>query len=576
MNKYKIILYTTLSIALVALTATGAFLNSHAAKKKYATSGVAPHSKAVWSYNKKTKTLTIKMNKRMNKGKANGNDFRYRCRCARKIVYKDGINRIGEYTLGCIGDSSKDYRGFREIYIPKSIKRVTPYSMQCHSKLRDITMENGIEQIGYFAFSCTNNKEIIFPKSMKCIEQGAFEFNRGFRHIDFNEGLESIGRQAFNYCMITDAIIPDSVNFIGDGAFRYGCLNYIKLPDNLRVLSEGVLSHNGDLKKCIIPESVNEIHNYAFGSTGIINIDIPRNVEIIGEDEYSRIDDDYTGVFADCGNLKRISFKTKKLKKVYEGSMAGVGIKTIIEVPVGYGDKYRKMFTDGGLDVNVRIEEVDFNDSDIDSVRLNRNRLTVKAGMPRKMTLLYADEPDDVRWESSDESVILIDDSGKAVAIKPGDAIIKATYKKREFLCSVHVIESDADNDEDELHKLIDYQKQLGSLYVSDNIHSGQYEWRDGRLIGIDWSELDVAGAIDLNAFTYLESFKCGYSPCGIWKIDADDLKCLKLLGYNRLDVGDVNIHIENAKDVKVEEYDEYHFKCDFGDDNWRRLEESD
>ena len=577
MNKYKIILYTTLSIALVALTATGTFLNSHAAKKKYATSGVAPHSKAVWSYNKKTKTLTIKPNKNKKKRKANTSDFNYRLLHTKKLVYEDGMHRIGEF-WGNI-NATHDYRGFKNVIIPGSIKRITPYSLSGVINLQTITINNGVEQIGFYSLNGGRYNELVLPDSMRSIEEAAFEMKHYLKHIDFNDGLKSIGWCAFDYSSLTDAVLPDSVIYIGNEAFSH-CrhLKYIKFPDGIKVISEALLCDDNMLKECIIPDSVVEIHSYAFGNTGIEKISIPRNVEVLGQEKYFRLYDEVEdfGIFADCGALKRISFKTKKLKKIHEGAMSGISTNTVIEVPTGYKEKYSEMFAKGGLNKSIKIIEVDVNDSDIDSVRLNRDSTTVKEGMSRKMELMYADELDKVKWESSDDTVVKVNDSGEAMAIKVGDAVVKATYKNRDFTCKFRVTEADSDNDEEELRKLIKYEKELGSLEVDEDIHSNQYEWRNGRLIGINWSELDVAGSINLNPFTYLEYFKSGYTWCGIWEIDADDLEHLNFLGYNRLDIGDDNIHIENAKDIKIERYDEFHIGHDFGDENWRTQESSD
>ncbi|MCR4716042.1 MAG: leucine-rich repeat protein [Lachnospiraceae bacterium] len=575
MNKYKIILYTTLSIAVVALTATGAFLNSHAAKKKYATSGVAPHSKAVWSYNKKTKTLTIKPNKNKKKRKANTSDFNYRLLHTKKLVYEDGMHRIGEF-WGDI-NAERDYRGFKNVIIPGSIKRITPYCLLGTANLQTIIINYGVKQIGCYSLNGGRYNELVLPDSMRSIEEAAFEMKRQLKHIDFNDGLKSIGWCAFDYSSLTDAVLPDSVNYIGKQAFECTDISYIKLPDGIKILSEGVLSRNENLKSCNIPESVVEIHYCAFRKTGLERITIPRNVEILGgEIGFWVYGNEGNGIFSNCKSLKRISFKTKKIKTIHEGAMSGISSNTIIEVPTGYKEKYSEMFAKGGLNKNIKIIEVDVNDSDIDSVRLNRDSTTVKEGMPRKMELMYADEPDKVKWESSDDTIVKVNDSGEAMAIKVGDAVVKATYKNRDFTCKFHVTEADSDNDEEELRKLIKYEKELGSLEVDEDIHSNQYEWRNGRLIGINWSELDVAGSINLNPFTYLEYFKSGYTWCGIWEIDADDLEHLNFLGYNRLDIGDDNIHIENAKDIKIERYDEFHIGHDFGDENWRTQESSD
>jgi hypothetical protein len=225
-------------------------------------------------------------------------------------------------------------------------------------------------------------------------------------------------------------------------------------------------------------------------------------------------------------------------------------------VPVGYKDKYQQLFAEGGLNPNVSIVEVEVNDTDVDSVRLNRTEFKAKAGTKRKMELLYADDPDSVVWESSDSEVITIDSSGNASANGVGNATIKATYKGMEFTCQATVIESDANDDVNELRKLIKKQKEYGAKDVSTNIYSNQYKWENERLKEINWDFTDANGEIDLNSFTYLESFTACGDYVSIWKLEGDDLVHLKSLDINGWDLVDINLHIENAKDVCVKRWD--------------------
>ena len=109
-----------------------------------------------------------------------------------------------------------------------------------------------------------------------------------------------------------------------------------------------------------------------------------------------------------------------------------------------------------------------------------------------------------------------------------------------------------------ELKKLIKKQKEFGAKDVSNNIHSNQYKWENGRLREINWNYTDANGEINLNPFTYLESFAACGSFVSIWKLEADDLVNLKSLVINGWDLVDVNLHIENAKDVCIKRCDTY------------------
>jgi hypothetical protein len=556
----------------VAILVTTAWFTKVDAKKKYYTSGRAPKSNALWSYNKKNKTLTIKPNKNNSKRKAHYDSFEYRSKHASKVVYKEGMTRIGEFGYCC------RYQGFKSVVIPGSVKTITADSFYENYRLRKVVLKNGIESIGVNSFKSTYLNHVTLPATIKSICEDAFA-DATTSDIYLNYGIQFVGKGAFRErcCLIPD--LPDSISYIGPQAFRSNAkLESVILPKNLSEVSEELFCDCSNLSECTLSESITAIRSRSFAYTSISEMIIPRNVEYLGTDveipyknqtypeyahkvvnhwgyEYDCIWDEF-GIFSGCNNLKKLRFNTKKLKKVYPRALEGIGDNVVIEVPVGYKDKYQQLFAEGGLNPNVSIVEVEVNDTDVDSVRLNRTEFKAKAGTERKMELLYADDPDNVVWESSDSEVITIDSSGNASANGVGNATIKATYKGMEFTCQATVIESDANDDVNELKKLIKKQKEYGAKDVSTNIYSNQYKWENGRLKEINWDFTDANGEIDLNSFTYLESFTACGDYVSIWKLEGDDLVHLKSLDINGWDLVDINLHIENAKDVCVKRWD--------------------
>ena len=455
MNKYKSLFYRTISIVLVVVFATSVSVTTVDAKKKYYTSGRAPKSNALWSYNKKTKTLTIKPNKNNSKRKAHHDSFEYRSKHANKVVYKEGMTRIGEYGYYC------RYQGFNSVVIPGTVKNITPDCFYENFRLKKAVLRNGIESIGVNSFKSCYLDEIILPITVKSIGEDGFAYGVS-NEIFLNDGIEFIGKGAFRGRKSFISDIPDSISYIGPEAFMHNTkLERINLPQKLTEISEELFCNCYSLTECILPESITAIRSRSFAHTNISNMLIPRNVEYLGTDvgvedkiyfedddkivnfwseEYDGIWDEF-GIFSGCDNLRKLIFKTKKLKKVYPRALEGISDDVVIEVPTGYRDKYQQLFADGGLNSNVSIVEVEVNDSDVDSVRLNRTEFKAKAGTNRKMELLYADEPDSVVWESSDDEVISVDSSGNASANGIGEATIKATYKGMEFICQATVTE---------------------------------------------------------------------------------------------------------------------------------------
>ncbi|MDO4299769.1 MAG: leucine-rich repeat domain-containing protein [Clostridia bacterium] len=108
-------------------------------------------------------------------------------------------------------------------------------------RLGSVTIENGVEYIGYSAFeSCTNIKTLFIPNTVTYIDEYAFYYALSLEEvtIEENSNLAVISWMAFSRTAISEIIIPESVTNIHEKAFR-GCTNLLKVyfegdaPNNL-------------------------------------------------------------------------------------------------------------------------------------------------------------------------------------------------------------------------------------------------------------------------------------------------------------------------------------------------------
>ncbi len=534
---------------LVAVLCAGVEGRMYAAKKPD-TKGVTPETKDKWLYNKRTHTMTISKNKSKNKKACNTKGFKYWGKKTRILEIKKGVDKLDTPNINKLD----------KLIIPGSIKRITPEELSGLFYIKDIRLKKGLVYISYEAFKNQEGLNYIqLPQSLKYIGERGFAGSE-VRDIRLSEELEYIGDFSFARSEIERISIPDSVEYVGDYAFN-GCsrLKDIQLPKHIRTIRYNMLSETPCLLTCNIPEGVTWIQSEAFAKSGIKEVVIPRNVKMLGGFKYIDLDeqDSGLGIFKECLNLRRIRILSKKLEKVFPNAMAGISSNTVIEVPRELVNEYSQMFADAGLPSNVEIAGIDVNDSDLESVCLNITDLTIKSGASRKLKLLYADEPEHIEWQTSDNSVIAVDSSGNAKASNVGEAVITASYKGNEYVCNVSVTCSDANNDEEELKKLIKDMRNRGCR-CSKDIHGKQYGWREGRLIRIDWINCDTCGVIDLNPFTYLERFRCGDNDriydeayvgwCSVWKIEANDLANLKSIETIYGVISEDCIHFENSK----------------------------
>ena len=510
----------------------GFCVNANAATK-YAKSGVNKYGDK-WKYNEESSTLVISPSKTKAK-KKNNKAFKHWTTYAKNIEYKDGVTRLSTIFPFELDFGSGNVRNLK---IPGSIKTIDEDAFEMCQSLSKVKLGDGVEYIGNGAFGTL--------------------FSSEFKSIKLPKSVKYIGSEAFRFCKLETIDIPDSVEFIGPEAFR-DCqhLKSVKLPDRITAIRSLTFAGDKILENCVIPESVHSIECGAFMGTAMEEVVIPRNVEVLGS--VANWDIERNGeysIFGKCKKLKKIKIVSKKLSKIYPEALSGINDGVVIEVPIGYKDKYAKMFEEGGLNTNVVINEINIEDNDVDYVYLNKDNVTIKSGMHRRLELVDADNPEEVQWTSSNDDIATVDSSGNVVAKEIGTTSILATYKNQQFKCDVTVGPADEDNDKKALKKLIKYELKRGADCPED-IYDKAYDWYDGRLVGINWEDCRTSGAIDLNAFTHLEYFICGtrdgYEDNYVWRIDADNLAEIKYIKCPWWLADNYNlVSVENAPNVKV------------------------
>ena len=96
-----------------------------------------------------------------------------------------------------------------------------------------------------------------------------------------------------------EIIFPDSVEYIGFLSNGACDTKKVKLPKNLKTISDQMFSFFTKLESIEIPDSVETIGAFAFERTGIKEIKIPKGVTYIGE-----------GVFHECKDLETITVES--------------------------------------------------------------------------------------------------------------------------------------------------------------------------------------------------------------------------------------------------------------------------
>ena len=116
----------------------------------------------------------------------------------------------------------------------------------------DIVVRDGTVSISDCAFESCNSSQnlmsVTIPGSVKVIGESAFCYVYSVSDVTLGEGIEVIGDYAFEGCDIKDIVIPNSVKHIGDYAFRMcGLLESVTLGTGVEYLGDWAFRDCGDL-----------------------------------------------------------------------------------------------------------------------------------------------------------------------------------------------------------------------------------------------------------------------------------------------------------------------------------------
>ena len=115
-------------------------------------------------------------------------------------------------------------RNVTHVRVDLFVKDIGMEAFQCCHHLVNVELNEGLERIGWSAFSgCTSLTSIRIPSTVREIGVGAFFRCSQLTNVEFNEGLERIYSWAFSWCTSLESItIPSTVREIGNVAFQ-GC-----------------------------------------------------------------------------------------------------------------------------------------------------------------------------------------------------------------------------------------------------------------------------------------------------------------------------------------------------------------
>ena len=211
-----------------------------------------------------------------------------------------------------IGDEAFYYcTQLTEITIPSSVTSIGNGIFRSCGSLTTIsvasdnaayTSQNGVlfnkDKTVLVAFPSNYGKSYEIPAGVKSIAPSAFRECYRLQNLSIPEGLESIGDYAFSNCGFTSLILPEGLKTIGSSAFQ-SCYNLtsINIPYGVTRVEESTFYYCSKLSSVSISKSVTYIGNDAFSSCALTKVDIPASVTKIAN-----------SAFNSCSSLKEAYF----------------------------------------------------------------------------------------------------------------------------------------------------------------------------------------------------------------------------------------------------------------------------
>lgn len=223
----------------------------------------------------------------------NGVLLRHRTACggSHNIAIPDNVTKLG---FECF-----EGEWCESVIIPSSVKLVGEEAFNHCENLREVILNEGIEELGAWAFNaCCSLESVHIPASVVKIDKKKQPFNNcyGLREITVDENNPVY--YAENNCLIERKT----------GTVITGCSTSV-IPDNgsIKAIGEGAFCRQFRLKKIKIPHGVERIERLAFYFCGsLAEVELPETVTTLGSgafercDKLAKINIDHITSFADC------------------------------------------------------------------------------------------------------------------------------------------------------------------------------------------------------------------------------------------------------------------------------------
>ena len=253
----------------------------------------------------------------------------------RTTVIPDGVEVVARDAFSIILPKGNETLS---LDIPGSVKVINENAFSNCDWLSAVKLNEGLEEIGHWAFNGTSIESIVIPATVKKIEPSAFcntkllktiKVKRGNKVYDSRKGCNAIVESATD-CLLqacSTTTIPDGIKIVGEHAFFRIDVKSVVLPASVQEIRKSAFFGSGLQGKLVIPGNVKSIGQFAFTAcSGIDELVVEEGCETIGSSAFSL-----------CTSLRRAELPSS-LKHIGVGSVYvlvfdGCDLLENIEIP---------------------------------------------------------------------------------------------------------------------------------------------------------------------------------------------------------------------------------------------------
>ena len=205
----------------------------------------------------------------------------YKCTRLKEVTIGDGVPSVENHAFS-------DCSNLERVRLPKDMTMISQFTFYHCERLKEVNIPENVTWIGKSAFSgCSSLKSITFPDKLETIEPYAFSDCTSLQAIEIPDSVTSIGDFAFDNCKNAQTLtLGNSLTELGAGAFS-GCESVTRVVYPASLKAVGGMSGCKTLTEVVIPDTVTEIMQAAFsGCKQLQEIKLPSSLKTIGSSAF--------------------------------------------------------------------------------------------------------------------------------------------------------------------------------------------------------------------------------------------------------------------------------------------------